>query len=66
MKIKYFTDTDTLYIELRPADITDTRDLDEDTLLDLDATGQICAITLEHASERARIPEFSYELVAAA
>ncbi|MDO9226931.1 MAG: DUF2283 domain-containing protein [Pseudomonadota bacterium] len=66
MKIKYFTDTDTLYIELRPADITDTRDLDEDTLLDLDASGQICAITLEHASERARIPEFSYELVAAA
>ncbi len=66
MKIKYFTDTDTLYIELRPADITDTRDLDEDTLLDLDASGQVCAITLEHASERARIPEFSYELVAAA
>ena len=65
MKIKYFTDTDTLYIELRPADITDTRDLDEDTLLDLDAAGRICAITLEHASERARIPEFSYELVAA-
>ncbi len=66
MKIKYFTDTDTLYIELRPADITDTRDLDEDTLLDLDASGQVCAITLEHASQRARIPEFSYELVAAA
>ncbi|MDP2431715.1 MAG: DUF2283 domain-containing protein [Pseudomonadota bacterium] len=66
MKIKYFTDTDTLYIELRPADITDTRDLDEDTLLDLDASGQVCAITLEHASARARIPEFSYELVAAA
>jgi len=65
VKIKYFTDTDTLYIELRPADITDTRDLDEDTLLDLDAAGRICAITLEHASERARIPEFSYELVAA-
>ena len=65
MKIKYFTDTDTLYIELRPADITDTRDLDEDTLLDLDAAGRICAITLEHASERAQIPEFSYELVAA-
>ena len=65
MKIKYFTDTDTLYIELRPADISETRDLDEDTLLDLDAAGRICAITLEHASERARIPKFSYELVAA-
>ena len=66
MKIKYFTDTDTLYIELHLAEIADTRDLDEDTLLDLDAFGQVCAITLEHASVRARIPEFSYEMVAAA
>jgi len=57
MKIKYFTDTDTLYIELRPAVISETSDLD--------AAGRICAITLEHASERARIPKFSYELVAA-
>lgn len=65
MKIKYFAETDTLYIELRPADIAESRDFDEDTLLDLDDAGQVCAITLEHASQRAKIPEFSYEMVAA-
>jgi uncharacterized protein YuzE len=65
MKIKYFSDTDTLYIELRAADITETRDLDEDTVLDMDAQGGICAITLEHASQRAEIPQFSYELISA-
>ena len=37
MKVKYFEDTDTLYIELRPAQIAETKDLDENTLLDLDA-----------------------------
>jgi uncharacterized protein YuzE len=39
--------------------------LDENTLLDLDAAGQICAITVEHASERTGIPTFTYAQVAA-
>jgi len=65
MKIKYFQDTDTLYIEFRASDITESKDLDENTLLELDAEGQICAITMEHARERADIPAFSFEQVAA-
>lgn len=52
MKLEYFEDTDTLYIEFDPRNIVETRDLDENTLLDLDAAGNICAITFEHASER--------------
>ncbi len=65
MKIKYFQDTDTLYIEFRPAEITETKDLDENTVLDLDRDGNVCAITMEHARERADIPQFSFEQVAA-
>ena len=65
MKIRYYADTDTLHIEFRDAPVVDTRDLDENTLLDLDAQGGICAITVEHASERAGIPQFSYEQVTA-
>ena len=34
MKIKYFQDTDTLYIEFRSVDVAETKDLDENTLLD--------------------------------
>lgn len=65
MKIKYFTDTDTLLIEFRQAPVAETRDLDENTLLDLDSQGNLCSITVEHASSRTGIPEFSYEQVAA-
>jgi len=61
MKIRYFTDTDTLFIEFQNRPVAETRDLDENTLLDVDADGNICAITVEHASKRAGIPEFSYE-----
>jgi len=65
MNIKYFQAIDTLYTEFRKDAITETRDLDEDTLLDLDATGNIVAITVEHARQRADIPHFSFEQVAA-
>lgn len=61
MKMKYFGDTDTLYIEFRDADLTETRDLDENTLIDIDGKGQICAITIEHASVQADISHFSFE-----
>lgn len=63
MKIRYFAVTDTLHIEFKNVPVVETRDLDENTLLDLDSMGQIVAITVEHASERAGIPEFSYEEV---
>jgi uncharacterized protein YuzE len=63
MKIKYFQDTDTLYIEFRPAQVAETKDLDENTLIDVDRDGNICGMTIEHASERAEIPKFSYEQI---
>ncbi len=49
MKIKYFAETDTLYIEFREGPVEETRDLDENTILDVDPQGNICAITIENA-----------------
>ena len=65
MRIRYFKYTDTLLIEFKEAPVAETRDLDENTVLDVDAQGNVCAITVEHASQRAGIPQFSYEQVAA-
>ena len=44
--------------------VAETQGLDENTLLKVDTQGNICAITFEHASERAGVPEFSYEQIA--
>jgi uncharacterized protein YuzE len=63
MQVKYFQDTDTVYIELRASDIVETKDLDENTQLDVDRGGNICAITIEHARERAGLPHFLFEQV---
>jgi uncharacterized protein YuzE len=57
MKVRYFEDTDTLLIEFKDAAVVETRELDEDTVLDLDSKGNICAITVEHASTRADAPQ---------
>jgi uncharacterized protein YuzE len=65
MKIKYFQDTDTLYIEFKSTAVSESRDLDENTLLELDAEGNICGITVEHARDRTDIPQFSFEQIAA-
>lgn len=65
MKIRFFEDTDTLFIELKPGNVAETLDLDENTLLDLDAQGQVLAITLEHATARAELSSFSFDRIAA-
>ena len=65
MRVRYFTDTDTLWIELRPSPTVETRDVDQDTLVEVDAAGSICAITIEHASHRADLSTFDFERVAA-
>jgi uncharacterized protein YuzE len=65
VRIRYFEQTDTLLIEFRDVPVTETRDLDEFTLLDLDEHGDVCAITVEHASQRTGVPHVSFERVAA-
>lgn len=65
MRISYFEDTDTLYIEFHTGDIVESRDLDENTILDVDAKGNICAITFEHASKRTDVSRLIVEGIAA-
>ena len=45
------TYTGAAYIEFHNAYITEAREMDENVLLDLDADGNVCAITFEHVSQ---------------
>jgi uncharacterized protein YuzE len=63
MKIRYFSDTDTVYIELTENPVVDTQDLSDTTVVDLDAQGSVVAITIEHAHRSANIHEFSFERI---
>ncbi len=61
MRVEYFEDTDTLQITFNDKMVTDSRDLDENTLLEADAEGRLVTITVEHASERADLGTFLYQ-----
>lgn len=65
MKVKYFDNTETLYIGFRDSDIAETRDFDENTTLDVDAQGYVCAIICEHASQRTDVRHLTVEGIAA-
>lgn len=65
MKIRTFEDTDTLHIELRSGSVAETRDLNDNTLVDVDEAGQMRSITIEHAQSRIELATFSYEQIAA-
>ena len=53
MKIQYFADTDTLYINIRDREGSDSGDVGPDMLADYDEDGAVVALTIEHASVRA-------------
>ena len=62
MKVKYFADTDTLLINFSDRQIVDTRDLNEDVLVELDEHGLVVSMTIEHAKQQTDVGEFSYQL----
>jgi uncharacterized protein YuzE len=64
MEIKYFPDTDTLLINFADKEIVETRDLNENILIELDKDGGLVSMTIEHAKQQANIENFSYQQVA--
>ena len=52
MKLSYYAETDSLYIELRPGPGADTRVVADGLIVDLDATGSVIGFDIDHASTR--------------
>jgi uncharacterized protein YuzE len=63
MRIKYFADTDTTLVEFTAGPPIETRELNENIYLDLDADGRIVSLTIEHARQAAGIEELSYQYI---
>lgn len=65
MKVQYFEDTDTLYIQLGNRDPVETRELNDNVYVEVDSAGKVVALTIEHAKENKGKLDFSFETVAA-
>ena len=61
MKIKYFSDTDTALVEFSDRPVAETREINENIYLDMDSSGNLVTMTIEHARRQANLPFLSYE-----
>jgi uncharacterized protein YuzE len=61
MQIKYFQDTDTLLINFNNNLVYETRDINENTLVELDENGNVVSITLEHAKNISDMNDLSIQ-----
>ena len=63
MKLKYFPVTDTLHVILTNNTVVETRDLNENILIDLDHEGKVVSMTIEHAQQQNDSLDVSYQTV---
>lgn len=57
MKLNYFPDTDTLYIDLSHRPSVESREVSEGVVLDYDAEGNLAGIDIDHASRKLDLRE---------
>ena len=63
VKIKYFSDTDTAFVEFSERFAEETREISENIYLDLDKEGNPVSLTIEHARVTAHLPDISYQQI---
>jgi len=63
MKIKYFIDTDTALMEFSGHPVAQTKEINENIYIDLDADGNLVNMTIEHAGKQANMAEIAYQQI---
>ena len=58
MKLHYYADTDSLYIDLNSKPGKETREITEGLVVDLDHEGNVVGIDIDHASEKLDLRSF--------
>lgn len=57
MKLKYYPDTDSLYIDLAEKPSVESREVSEGIVLDYDAQGNLTGIDIDNASKKVQLKE---------
>lgn len=57
MRLNYYPETDSLYIDLAEADSTESREVSEGVVLDYDAAGNLVGIDIDNASKKVRLEQ---------
>jgi len=58
MKVNYYPETDSLYIDLSEQPSAESREISEGVVLDYDASGNLVGIDIDNASEKVELQRF--------
>jgi uncharacterized protein YuzE len=58
MRINYYPETDSLYIDLSPKTSTESREVSPGVVLDYDSDGNLVGIDVDNASSKLDLKEF--------
>ena len=61
MKLHYYPETDSLYIELKNEPSAETHEVASNVNVDLDANGDVVGFDIDHASERLDLSKLETE-----
>ena len=50
MKVRYFSDTDTVLMEFSDAEVAEAKEINENVYIEFDKDGNLVSMTIEHAS----------------
>jgi len=59
MKLNYYPETDSLYIDLSEKPSTDSKEISEGIVLDYDADGNLVGIDIDNASKKVHLKELT-------
>jgi uncharacterized protein YuzE len=59
MKLSYYPDTDSLYIDLSETPSVESREISEGVVLDYDAAGNVVGIDIDNASQKVALQELT-------
>jgi uncharacterized protein YuzE len=57
MKLNYYAETDSLYIDLSERPSTESREISEGVVLDYDAEGNLVGIDIDNASRKVQLEQ---------
>jgi uncharacterized protein YuzE len=57
MKLNYYADTDSLYIDLSEQPSVESREISEGVVLDYDANGNLVGIDIDNASKKVQLQQ---------
>jgi uncharacterized protein YuzE len=65
MRLKYYPDTDSLYIDLSSRASAESREISEGVVLDYDADGNVVGIDIDNASRKVDLKEVTLSKIPA-